>query len=60
MRGLPWGRRLHVIAKLNDKHEIPTTIMNVGYGPSFLVPKHALDGAGLALNSCVSVSLRVI
>jgi hypothetical protein len=58
MRALPWGRHVRVFAKLGVKHELPATIMNVGWGPSFLVPKHELAAAGLQVNDCITVSLR--
>ncbi len=59
MRALNWGRYVHVIATINDKHEIPATIINVGWGPSFLVPRHAYAAAGVALNDHVSITLRM-
>lgn len=56
MRRLNWGRFVRVLARINDRHEIATTIMNVGWGPSFLVPAYGF--AGLQLNAPVSISLR--
>ncbi|MDE2482230.1 MAG: hypothetical protein KGN02_08565 [bacterium] len=58
MRALPWGRYVRVVARINDKVDLPATIMNVGYGPSFLVPRHALESCGAALNAPVSVTIR--
>lgn len=58
MRSLNWGRYVRIVATLNDKHEIPATIINVGWGPSFLVPPYAREKAGITLNDRVSISIR--
>ena len=58
MRSLNWGRYVRVVATLNDKHEIPATIINVGWGPSFLVPPYARERAGITLNDRVTIQLR--
>ncbi len=58
MRALPWGRYVRVVARINDKVDLPATIMNVGYGPSFLVPPHALASCGADVNAAVSVAIR--
>ena len=58
MRALPWGRYVRVVARINDKIELPATIMNVGYGPSFLVPRHAVESCGADMNAAVSISIR--
>jgi hypothetical protein len=60
MRALSWGRYVRVMATINDRHEIPATIINVGWGPSFLVSRHARESAGVALNDHVSIALRAI
>ena len=59
MRGLAWGRYVRVMATINEKHELPATIMNVGWGPSFLVPKRDCEHAGVELNTPVSVTMRL-
>ena len=58
MRALSWGRYVRIVATINDKHELPATIMNVGWGPSFLVPQRARAAAGVALNEHVTISIR--
>ena len=58
MRALSWGRYVRIVATINEKHELPATIMNVGWGPSFLIPQRARDAAGVALNEHVTVSIR--
>jgi hypothetical protein len=58
MRTLPWGRCVRVLVTIDDTFDVPTTIMNVGWGPSFLIPRHARLAAGLRLDSTVSVTVR--
>jgi len=58
MRTLKWGRYVHVVATINDAHDMPATIINVGWGPSFLVSSHARIAAGIELNEPVSISIR--
>ncbi len=58
MRALPWGRYVRVVARINDVFDLPATIMNVGFGPSFLVPPHAIEACGAALNAPVSIAIR--
>ena len=58
MRSLPWGRCVHVLVTIDDAFHIPTTIMNVGWGPSFLVPRHARLAAGLRIDSTVTVTVQ--
>ena len=58
MRALPWGRYVRVVARINDIYDLPATIMNVGYGPSFLVPRHAVESCGADMNAAVSISIR--
>ncbi|MBV8637148.1 MAG: DUF1905 domain-containing protein [Candidatus Eremiobacteraeota bacterium] len=58
MRSLQWGRCVRVLVTIDRSVDIPTTIMNVGWGPSFLVPRHTRVAAGLRLDSMVSVSVR--
>jgi len=60
MRSLNWGRYVRIFATINDKHEIPATIINVGWGPSFLLPRHARDVAGVELNELVSIRIRAV
>ena len=59
MRGLNWGRYVRVVATINEKHELPTTIMNVGWGPSFLVSQRDREHAGVELNTPVTVTVRL-
>ena len=58
MRSLRWGRYVRIVATLNEKHDVPATIINVGWGPSFLVPRRARELAGIGLNDPVSVQIR--
>jgi hypothetical protein len=58
MRRLAWGRYVRVLARINDKHEMPATIMNVGWGPSFLIPANACKRAGVCVNESVEIVLR--
>ncbi len=58
MRRLGWGRYVRVVATINEKHELPATIINVGWGPSFLVPHHERSAAGVEINEPVSITLR--
>lgn len=58
MRRLRWGRFVRVVATINEKHELPATIMNVGWGPSFLVASHVVASAGIELNAPVNITLR--
>jgi Domain of unknown function (DUF1905) len=58
MRSLQWGRCVRVLVTIDDSIEIPTTIMNVGWGPSFLIPRHARVAAGLSLDTTVHVTVR--
>lgn len=58
MRSLQWGRCVRVLVTIDDRIDVPTTIMNVGWGPSFLIPRYARIAAGLALDSTVSVTVR--
>lgn len=60
MRSLNWGRYVRVVATINEKHDIPATIINVGWGPSFLVPRHARETAGVELNDHVSIRIRQV
>ncbi|HET9029503.1 MAG TPA: hypothetical protein VFN49_04945 [Candidatus Aquilonibacter sp.] len=57
MRSLPWGRCVRVVVTLDDKHRIPTTVMNVGWGPSFLIPRHARIATGIPLDAPVTVEI---
>jgi hypothetical protein len=58
MRGLKWGRYVRVVATINEKHELPATVINVGWGPSFLVSHRDREHAGVELNAPVSITLR--
>jgi hypothetical protein len=58
MRALAWGRYVRIVATINDKHAIGATIINVGWGPSFLLPQQACTAAGVELNEHVSISIR--
>lgn len=58
MRRLKWGRFVRVVATINEKHELPATIMNVGWGPSFLVAPYVRVAAGIELNAPVTITLR--
>ena len=60
MRALSWGRYVRIVATINEKHDIPATIINVGWGPSFLVPAYARDAAGVGLNDNVSIRIRTL
>lgn len=55
MRSLRWGRRIRVLVTIDGKHQIPTTVMNVGWGPSFLIPARAF--AGIPLDAAVTVDI---
>ena len=57
MRALRWGRRVRVFVTINEKHHVPTTIMNVGWGPSFLVPRFARAGTGIPLDAPVTIDI---
>ena len=57
MRALRWGRCVRVLVTLNDKHQIPTTIVNVGWGPSFLVPRRARAATGIPVDAPVTVDI---
>ena len=57
MRALRWGRCVRVLVTINEKHHIPTTIMNVGWGPSFLIPRHARSITGIPLDAPVDVQI---
>ena len=58
MRGLGWGRYVRVVATINEKHDLPATIINVGWGPSFLVSHHVRSAAGIELNEPVTITIR--
>ena len=58
MRNLGWGRYVRVTATINEKHDVPTTIMNVGWGPSFLVSAKAREAAGVTVNEPVTITIR--
>ena len=58
MKRLNWGRFVRVVATINEKHELPTTIINVGWGPSFLVSPRAREAAGVEINEPVTITLR--
>jgi hypothetical protein len=59
MRALHWGRNVKILATLNG-HSYKTTIMNVGYGPSFLVQPHTCRSAGLRLNDHIDVKITTL
>lgn len=60
MRALSWGRYVRIVATINDKHDVSATIINVGWGPSFLVPAYARSAAGVAINDNVSIRIRTL
>lgn len=57
MRSLRWGRCVRVLVTINGVHHIPTTVMNVGWGPSFLVPRHARAQTGIPVDAAVTVDI---
>ena len=59
MRWLRWGRRVRVVATLNG-HSCSATILNVGFGPAFIVSARDRAAAGIALNDCISVVVREV
>ncbi len=58
MQRFAWGRYVRVLAMINEKIEMPATIINVGWGPSFLITVRARLAAGVELNAPVSIALR--